>query len=147
LNDVYLMESHNNMFFTLWYGVYNKKTGGLDFASGGHPPAIAIMGESAQRETHKLVSNGVAIGAMPGQTYENTRFEVPAGTHLYIYSDGAYEIKDPNGRMWGLDDFMDLLRRLSHRGACDVNTIVNVLKGHRQTPVFEDDVSLMEIRF
>ncbi len=147
LNDIYLMESHNNMFFTLWYGVYNKQTRVLDFASGGHPPAIAIMGEPAQREIYKLVSNGVAIGAMPGQTYENARFQVPLGTHLYIYSDGAYEIKDPNGKMWGLDDFMDLLNRMSEQGTCDVNTIVTVLKDHQQTPVFEDDVSIVEIRF
>ncbi|MDZ7699695.1 MAG: SpoIIE family protein phosphatase [Deltaproteobacteria bacterium] len=147
LNDVYLMESHNNMFFTLWYGVYNTQTRVLDFASGGHPPAIAIMGGSSQREIHKLVSNGVAIGAMPGQTYKNARFKVPTGTHLYIYSDGAYEITAPDGKMWRLDDFMDLLSRLSKREACDVNAIVNVLKDHQQTTVFEDDVSLMEIRF
>jgi len=36
---------------------------------------------------------------------------------------------------------------LSKREACNVKTIVAVLKDHRQTPVFEDDVSLMEIHF
>ncbi|MGM0425658.1 MAG: SpoIIE family protein phosphatase [Thermodesulfobacteriota bacterium] len=148
LNDVYPMESHNNMFFTLWYGVYNRQTQSLDFAGGGHPPAVAVVGQSPEElETLKLISNGVAIGAMPGQHYKNTRFEVRPGTRLFIYSDGAYEIAEPDGKRWGLDDFVHLIHRLSDQGNCTIKAIVNALRETQQSHVFEDDVSLMEIDF
>ncbi len=39
LNDTFPMEKHNNMYFTIWYGVYQKSTSRLRHVSGGHPPA------------------------------------------------------------------------------------------------------------
>ena len=42
LNDAFPCEENNNMFFTIWYGVYNKSTRELVYASGGHPPALFI---------------------------------------------------------------------------------------------------------
>jgi len=148
LNEIYAMESHNNMFFTLWYGVYNRETKVLDFASGGHPPAIAVAGTCPEDlEILKLMSNGVAIGAMPGQHYEHARFEIGPGTSLYIYSDGAYEIAEPDGSMWTLDHFIEVIGRLSIQRGCTLKDIVNTLRQAQKNDVFEDDVSLMQIRF
>ena len=42
LNIAFPGEENNDMFFTMWYGVYNKSTRELTYASGGHPPAIFI---------------------------------------------------------------------------------------------------------
>ena len=42
LNERFPMENHNNMYFTMWYGVYNKKQRRLAYASGGHPPAVLV---------------------------------------------------------------------------------------------------------
>lgn len=148
LNDVYQMESHNNMFFTLWYGVYNKQSRTLDYASGGHPPALAITGRTpGEIEIHELNSKGVAIGAMPEQTYENTRLNIIPATTLCIYSDGAYEILDSTGKMWGLAEFIQLVAQLSETGEFSIHGILNALRNAQDKEFFEDDVSLMEIRF
>ena len=37
LNETFQMENHNNLYFTMWYGVYNKTTGVLDYASSALP--------------------------------------------------------------------------------------------------------------
>ncbi|MBT8333422.1 MAG: PAS-domain containing protein, partial [Deltaproteobacteria bacterium] len=42
LNKAFPCEENNYMFFTIWYGVYNKSTRELIYASGGHPPALFI---------------------------------------------------------------------------------------------------------
>ncbi len=42
LNEAFPGEENNSMFFTIWYGVYNKNSRELVYASGGHPPAIFI---------------------------------------------------------------------------------------------------------
>jgi len=39
LNVAFPGEENNDMFFTIWYGVYKKGTRKLIYASGGHPPA------------------------------------------------------------------------------------------------------------
>jgi len=40
LNTAFPGEENNDMFFTIWYGVYNKNSREFIYASGGHPPAL-----------------------------------------------------------------------------------------------------------
>src|SRR5581483_6967327 len=42
LNEAFQMDRHNDMYFTIWYGVYDKEHRSLSYANGGHPPAILI---------------------------------------------------------------------------------------------------------
>ena len=37
LNSAFLMDQHDDKYFTIWYGVYRKSTGQLQYA-GGHQP-------------------------------------------------------------------------------------------------------------
>ncbi len=37
-NDMFQMENHNNMYFTIWYGVYSRSRREIRHACGGHPP-------------------------------------------------------------------------------------------------------------
>ena len=45
LNRVFPMERQNNLIFTIWYGVFERSTRRLTYASGGHPPAV-LTGDS-----------------------------------------------------------------------------------------------------
>lgn len=148
LNRVYQMEAHNNMFFTIWYGIYNKKRRDIVFSSGGHPPGVAITGDSyGACETVLLSSNGVAIGAVPGLEYHNVTFELKPITKLYLYSDGAYEITTHEGVGWRLADFVEVISRLSSKSNSTVNDIITEVREAQGTDTFEDDVSLVAFHF
>jgi len=148
LNDVYQMEEHNNMFFTIWYGVYNKKLCELTFANGGHPPPIAIVGESPGTfKTVLLESHGLIIGGLPEQKYEKSKIALKAFTRLYIYSDGIYEVTGADGIMLKLEDFVNLVSKLSHQGDSSPTEIIEEIRKAQGSDVFDDDVSLMEVRF
>ena len=148
LNEVYQMEEHNNMFFTIWYGVYNKKLSELTFANGGHPPPIAIIGGSPETvETVLLDAHGIIIGGLPGQVYEKSKINLKAFTRLYIYSDGIYEVTRPDGSMLELDDFIKIVSNLSHKGGVSPTEIIEEIRSIQDSEVFDDDVSLMEVRF
>ncbi len=148
LNEVYQMEEHNNMFFTIWYGVYNKKIRELKFANGGHPPPIVIMGESPETsETLLLDVHGLIIGGLPGQKYEKSKIALKTFTRLYIYSDGIYEVTRPDGSMLKLDDFIKIVSNLSHKGDASPTEIIEEIRKVQGTDVFDDDVSLMKVRF
>ena len=45
LNRNFPMASQNNLFFTMWYGVYRPSNRELAFATGGHPPALLLVAE------------------------------------------------------------------------------------------------------
>ena len=148
LNDIYQMEEQNNMFFTIWYGVYNKELKELTFANGGHPSPIAIVGESPETaRTVMLKCQGLIIGGLPGQKYEKAKIAIKAFTRLYIFSDGIYEVSRSDGSMLKLDDFINLVSTLSRKGDISPARIIEEIRKVQSSDVFDDDVSLMEVRF
>ena len=42
LNNAFPSEKNNDLFFTIWYGVYNTHSHQLVYTSGGHPPALLL---------------------------------------------------------------------------------------------------------
>ena len=148
LNEVYQMEEHNEMFFTIWYGVYNKERRDLTFASGGHPPPIARTGESADTAKTVLLNvSGLIIGGLPGQKYKKSTFVLEPFTKLYIYSDAIYEVTGPDGNILQLNDFIDLVGSLSEKNGASPTEIIEEMRKIQNSDMFDDDVSLMEIEF
>jgi phosphoserine phosphatase RsbU/P len=148
LNEVYQMEEQHDMFFTIWYGVFNRERRDVTFASGGHPPAIARTGESADTaRTVTLEVGGLIIGGLPGQKYRKSTFVLEPYARLYIYSDGIYELTRPDGNMLQLNDFIELVGNLSEEGDASPNNVIDAMRRIQNREMFEDDVSLLEVEF
>ena len=142
LNNAFDMEKQNNMYFTLWYGVYNVNTRKLVFASGGHPPAVMISEGKAQ----ELSTGGMIIGAIPDTKYSEKEFDVQQMAHLYIFSDGVYEIEDASTKqMMSFSDFKSVLIQPSKKSKLD--ELFETAVGIQQSQQFVDDYSMCEIIF
>lgn len=106
LNLAFPMERQNNMYFTLWYGVYHLPSRTLRHASGGHPPALLLVpGPDGAWQAQRLESTGLMIGAIEGVTWGTVHTAVPPGAHLIVLCDGCYEITRPDGSMLSFADF------------------------------------------
>jgi sigma-B regulation protein RsbU (phosphoserine phosphatase) len=101
LNEAFPMERQNNMYFTIWYGVFNLRSRVLKHASGGHPPALLIGAEGVR----EIRSPGLLIGAMEGAVFASESLEVPLGARLLVFSDGVYEISRPDRKMVEFSEF------------------------------------------
>ena len=142
LNSTFPMDRHNDMFFSLWYGVYNTRSQRLDYSSGGHPPALLL---SAGMEAKSLSSGGTVIGAVPSIQYKHNTVQIPTGSRLYVFSDGAYEINRPGNEMMTCEEFRDLL--IAESEADPLDGILATVRSQHCGDDFEDDFSLMEFRF
>jgi sigma-B regulation protein RsbU (phosphoserine phosphatase) len=144
-NEAFPMEQQNNRYFTLWYGVYQRSTRTLTFSSGGHPPALLFEpgGSSAQ----KLATRGMLIGGWPGSRYQSQTCVIPAGSRLFLFCDGAYEITLPEGRVYTLDEFAALLGELPSDVPVDLDAIIAKIRRLHGTSELEDDFSLIAIQF
>lgn len=148
LNEAFQMERHNGMFFTIWYGVYDTQTRRLLHASGGHHAAIMLRSQLGQKPTVKEIHcNGPLIGAMQGLEYASAEFQVEPGDRLYVFCDGVFEIYKPDGEMWDMEGFVDVLAQPSQPGVAEVDRILNTVREVRGQDVFDDDLSLLEIGF
>ena len=148
LNQVFKMEDHNDMYFTIWYGVYHKQKGEITYAGGGHPPAIAITGDSPETaKPVKLWGEGFIIGAMPVKEYPSTSFSLKPFTRLFIYSDGIYEVDGCGDRVCMVEDFVQVVGGLFRENQAHVKGIIGTMKERQGKNIFNDDVSLLEIEF
>ncbi len=67
LNQNFQMENQNNMYFTIWYGVWTPGTGELRFACAGAPPALLFppTGEAVELGTPDMI-----VGVEADYVYE-----------------------------------------------------------------------------
>jgi sigma-B regulation protein RsbU (phosphoserine phosphatase) len=145
LNERYQMKGDNDLYFTVWYGVYRPATRQLDYACGGHPPAV-MVDASAQR-VQLLKANGPAVGLMPAAAFARETVEVPDGSRLYVFSDGAFEVERPDGSMMLLEDLVEFVRCPVNGGSCDLDVLFQHLLQVRGGPPLEDDFSIVRCAF
>lgn len=142
LNSAFDMEKQNRMYFTLWYGVYDVAQRRLEYASGGHPPAILISGGKYK----KLMTGGIVIGGMPEAKFTSASVEVPENSKLYVFSDGVYEVKyAEKPSMMNVDDFANELLAPPMAHTSKVESMVKFSQNAQKNEQFEDDFSLCEI--
>ncbi len=146
LNKAFPMERQNDMFFTIWYGVYNLPTRTMRWSGGGHPPAV-LLAPGGDGRPLLLDSEGPLIGAVEGLEFESNEREVPAGSQLFVYSDGAFEISRPDGSMWAFDDFLASLGRPPAGAESRMDALVSHIRTLSQRDDFNDDFSMVELRF
>lgn len=145
LNRAFPMEENGNKFFTIWYGVYETATRTLRYASAGHPPALVFNGHPDR--PLKLGLPSLMIGASPDATFETQSAKVPAGSRLYVYSDGVSEIDKPGGGLLNIDGLVNLLAQGAKEQGSRVERLLDAARTLQGSPEFKDDFSLVELEF
>jgi sigma-B regulation protein RsbU (phosphoserine phosphatase) len=147
LNDAFPMEEHNNKYFTAWYGVYQKSTRELTFANGGHPPALLLSTKDDRPQVERLECTGLVIGGFPDVSFEVKRIQVEAGSQFYVFSDGAYEVNDPDGEEMGLKELERILAEEATSGDAHLENILKRVRDFRGQDTLEDDFTILGVRF
>jgi sigma-B regulation protein RsbU (phosphoserine phosphatase) len=153
LNAAFPMARHDGMYFTIWYGIYNKRTRELSWSGGGHPPSFLLRGGTLRR----LESTTYMIGIVEDYDAPTERITIEPGDRLYLFSDGVFELHLKDGGIWGLDQLEAFLARNPADGVLDAvvaETRRVVLDGRGQPDpgvgtavAWDDDFSLIEFRF
>ena len=107
LNLAFPMDRNNDKYFTIWYGVYHISARVLDFASAGQHPTLLV---TPAGEGMRLQTRGPVIGVTPESKYTASRVEVKAGSQLYLFSDGVFEIARPDGTYQLWEEFAQFLQ-------------------------------------
>ena len=147
INNAFLMEDHNNKFFTMWYGVYNRLQHTLTYASAAHPPAFIRTGDTTDKtELLELTTGNLAIGYMQDMVFKEASLELKQFNQLTVYSDGVYEIEKSNGEMVTLLEYTDIMKGLTDIKVTHVDSILKTMQGlQAEKGPFEDDFSLLQV--
>lgn len=150
LNRSFKIEEQNNMFFTIWYGVYDAGSHVLRYASAGSPPAI-LIGSDCQ--TVELAGDGPVIGVDENAAFGEFDEAIGPGSNLYLFSDGLFEVRTRSGPIMEWEEFVRLLeahhRECARSPSClyPIKRIVDSVRALSVKPIFDDDVSIVEFAF
>ncbi|MHC0064312.1 SpoIIE family protein phosphatase [Nostoc sp. UIC 10890] len=148
LNHAFQMRKHGDKYFTIWYGVYHRPKRQLIYANAGHPPALLLANTSTNSiEVKQLSSLDLPVGFLPEVQFEDAIFDVQKNSTLYIFSDGAYEINQSDGEIWGIDAFIDLLIKYSQKDTCNLNQLLAKILTLNAQDNLDDDLSLVKVNF
>lgn len=148
LNNTFPSDEHDNMFFTIWYGVFNKQNRTLKYASAGHPPAILIDDKKSQKsETMLLRTPNSVIGGLPGATFIDNALRIRNGFALYLFSDGVYEVDKLDGTMWRFEEFQEYLNGIVSKNGSRLDQLFTHVKSLSGSESFNDDFSILELVF
>jgi sigma-B regulation protein RsbU (phosphoserine phosphatase) len=150
LNNAFQMDQQNGLYFTIWYGVYHKPTRRIDYAGGGHPPALLANGSSAEEAVLQILeSGGPMVGAVPDLEYQSASITLDSFAKLYLFSDGVYEIDRVDKTLWPFHEFIEFMRTGPHDAPGDskMDRLIahdRVIQGREE---FVDDCSIVELQF
>jgi sigma-B regulation protein RsbU (phosphoserine phosphatase) len=143
LNRMFRMELQNNLFFSIWYGVYEISRRELRLASGGHPPALLLAPGVA--EPQPLCTPAPAIGCFEEAAYTTVAVSVPAGSRLLLFSDGVFEIHQ-GGKVGTWQEFAAEFQSDEVQKLRPEERLKRAF-ARRQASTLEDDFSFLEVRF
>jgi PAS domain S-box-containing protein len=148
LNRSFQMDEHGDKVFSIWYGVFDRVSGVIRYASAGHPPALLISpGRNGEPEVVWLKAKGLWIGATAVETFEGGTAVVALDAELFIFSDGLFELSKTSGSMIGLEGFGQILVDLHNSGGADLEDVLAAVSRVHGSDQFEDDASILKVRF
>ena len=124
VNHLLTKESVNCMFVTMFYGIYNIRTGEIVYCNAGHNPPYLIKASGAVEPLP--MPEDVIVGAIDGMEYHETVLQLDKGDMLLMFTDGVNEAMNPQLEEYGDDRLENTLRSLA--GSSCQETIDGVKK-------------------
>ena len=142
MNNAFLMRDQNNLYFTIWYGVWHRQTRELRYASAGHPPAILVNGGENRKVAH-LGAKGLVLGARAGKVYTTLTHPTSGSGQLYLVTDGLYEVRRKDGSMWPYEEFVKCVRELDPKKPDALDRLLARAQQVHGSENQDDDVSIV----
>jgi sigma-B regulation protein RsbU (phosphoserine phosphatase) len=148
LNMAFPSDANKDMFFTIWYGVFNTSSRELIYASAGHPPAI-LCDEDSSCNCHidLLKTPNFVVGGIEETNYVKDKCEIPEGNTLYIFSDGVYEVEKSDGTNWHFNEFVNYLKKVKTDGQAVMDQLYDYVRRKGKSDHLEDDFTIVEVVF
>lgn len=98
LNAQVVRHSPPSRFITLFVGVYDPRTGGMQFVNAGHLPPLLRRADGRFERVGDASGNGLALGMFERATYTTHQITIEPGDLVVLFSDGITEAENPAGR-------------------------------------------------
>lgn len=117
LNERTYADTPENIFITLFIGLYNVSDSTIQYVSAGHNPAYIYRYRAETLET--VPAGGMPIGAVDndlfGSIVETQNAKLSTGDLFFQYTDGVNEAMTDQDELFGTDRMEKVLRTLGRK--------------------------------
>lgn len=134
------------MFVTAFYGIYNVRTGEIDYTNAGHNPPY-ILHHDNKVEMMPIVKKNVVIGIMDKFQYENESITLEPGDALIMYTDGVTEAFNEEKQQFTEENLEKTLSSVPGAGSQEIiEAIMEDVKEFAGNEPQSDDITVLTIK-
>ena len=89
------------MFVTVFYAIYNTKTGIVAYANAGHNPPLLLRNDGTVEELPR--SKNMMLGVFDMAAFEEDSLQLEPGDTLVMFTDGVTEAMNPDETEFGTE--------------------------------------------
>ena len=134
-------------FITSWFGIFDLRTGKLEFVNAGHNPPLIYKKNKNSFEYYRTKPN-LILAAMEDTTYTKHEVVLEPGDKIFLYTDGVTEATNENDELYGEERLKDYLNNHIYQ---DVETTIKGIKEDIDNFVGKadqfDDITMLEFLF
>jgi sigma-B regulation protein RsbU (phosphoserine phosphatase) len=133
-------------FASAFYLVTDVVSGQMRYASAGHPPPLHLNRKAGVVQALSLPGGqpGLALGISDEAEYATGQISLAVHDLVVLFTDGLYEVEGPNKEYYGLERFLQAIRKRVH--VPPAKLFADVIAEAQQFSVtggFTDDVCLV----
>jgi PAS domain S-box-containing protein len=143
LNRRFQAEPESGKFFTVVYGILDRRDGRFRYVTAGHPPPLRVSADGVEACPQ---APGVPVGVLDDFDYQDVEVQLQPGDRLLMYTDGAVEAANARDDIFGVERLQQVLadQRTADPDAAQL-AIINALQRWSGENGQEDDITLLTI--
>ena len=117
-NQLLANSSVNYMFVTVFYAIFNTKTGLVTYSNGGHNPPHVVRADGTIEQLP--VYRQYMVGVFAEEQYAEKTLQLEHGDTLVMFTDGVTEAMDPTSRLFGADRLNNILSGVADKSSQEI---------------------------
>ena len=144
LNRVVEKNVNQNMFVTMFYGLYEEMNHLLYCSSAGHEPGYIYRAETETFE--EMGVRGRVLGVSQQTRYKQQEIPIYLDDLVIIFTDGVTEVRNEAGDFLDKQHLLDMIHKYKHMHPQDIVQLLYEAILKIQNPDKRDDLTILIIK-
>ncbi|MFP4522321.1 MAG: SpoIIE family protein phosphatase [Fibrobacterota bacterium] len=133
---------HTEHYLTAFIAVFDRMRNELRYSKAGHCKPIILR--KKENRTERLDTDGFFVGMFKDVHFEQKTVSMNAGDRLFLFTDGLYEIFNPEMELYGQERLEDSIKQNASKAVKDTaDALIEDQKKFLSGRPRDDDVTLL----
>lgn len=144
-NHLLAAYSVDSMFVTVFYAIYNTKTGNVTYCNAGHNPPHLLRANGTIEELP--LAKDTVVGAFDDIEYHESALQLEPGDTLILFTDGVPEAVNPAEKEFGTDRLDEILKGDTQKSCQEIVEDVKAgIKTFVEDAEQSDDITMLVLK-